>query len=252
MKTSTQLLLVIIAGILLVSYAIYSKFNQHQEIQAETVYPLANASISSSTMDSSSNTTTDTQTLGSDSALGVISGKVILINTNAENITFINLKDANTGETISYMTNLEKKSLHINRGDIIQTSKNLEKSSNGRYYLISSSVDYQVLQKNTAEAVIPDKKLSIESITTDLQGIDVTTSGKVLGLRTSSKGHNFFTLSDGTHQIKAVMFAAEASDLIARQKVLEQAFQNNENINIKGKVSVYQGELEIIISKLWN
>lgn len=178
-------------------------------------------------------------------------GKIIELNTNANKITFIKIRDKTTSNEISYMSTLNSKDLDLRLGDVVEFSKDLPISSNGNYFLIKSTVDFKVLEKNKADTIKVDKVIPVDEITEDLQGVEIITSAKISDLYTSGKGHSFFQIYNDKKTIKGVLFAAEAGQLKPRLDLIESASTSHENLNIKGKVAIYKGELEIIVSKVW-
>lgn len=180
------------------------------------------------------------------------SGKIIELNTNANKITFIKIKDNNSQKDILFMSKLDHKDLNLNLGDVVEFTKDLPVSTNGNYFMINSTVDFKVVQKNTANVIKVDDIIPLDSINEDLQGIEVTTSGKISDLYSSNKGHNFFKIYNNNKAIKGVLFAAESDELKGRQNLLKKVNATNTIVKVKGKVTIYKGELEIIVSKIWN
>ena len=151
-----------------------------------------------------------------------IEGRVISINTNAKNLTFIKIKNVPTKTEYILSTYLDPLKLNINIGDIISFSKNLEKSPNDAYYLVHATYDFKVIKKNNAEVKPKDDVTELSSISPDMQGQQVTTFGSVSDLYTSSKGHTFFTITNKDTQLKGVLFSAENADLKGRLDLLNK------------------------------
>lgn len=180
-----------------------------------------------------------------------IEGRIISINTNAKNLTFIKVKNIPNKTEYTLSTYLDKNQLKLNVGDIISFSNNLEKSQNGAYYLIHATHEFNVIEKNNAQVKNKETLTDLSSISTDMQGHEVTTIGSVSDIYTSSKGHTFFTIKNQNTTLKGVLFSAENDDLKGRLDLLNKYNNTNQNIHFKGQVDIYKGELEIIVSKVY-
>jgi len=72
----------------------------------------------------------------------------------------------------------------------------------------------------------------------DAEGRLVRTSGTIVSAFTSERGHTFLQVSDGTGQIKVVIFAGSG--------INTSWIRKGEMVLVEGRVSEYKGELEII------
>lgn len=97
-----------------------------------------------------------------------------------------------------------------------------------------------------------DNSIAIGNITADMKGQYVSTQGYVSHI-TGGKGHTFFTFSDPNSgaSLKGVLFRQENEKNTGRKDVIEEAAQNGSLIHVEGKVDVYQGELEVIVKKVY-
>lgn len=97
-----------------------------------------------------------------------------------------------------------------------------------------------------------DQNISIGSITADMKGSYIKTQGYVSNI-TGGKGHTFFTFSDPNSgaSLKGVLFRQENEKNTGRKDVIESAAQTGALIHVEGKVDVYQGELEVIVKKVY-
>lgn len=82
---------------------------------------------------------------------------------------------------------------------------------------------------------------SISSITPEDIGSRVYVKGEVSGLRTSTQGHMFFMLSDDGEGVKVVAFNDVAKEL--------GCVEEGRNIELRGVVDEYHGEIEVIPAK---
>ena len=180
-----------------------------------------------------------------------IEGRIISINTNAKNLTFIKVKNIPNKTEYTLSTYLDTSKLNLNTGDIISFSKNLEQSQNGAYYIIHATHEFNVIEKNNAKVKLKETMTDLSSISSDMQGHEVTTFGSVSDLYTSSKGHTFFTITNQNTKLKGVLFSAENDDLKGRLDLLNKYKNTNQKIYFKGQVDIYKEELEIIVSKLY-
>lgn len=94
--------------------------------------------------------------------------------------------------------------------------------------------------------------IPVSSITRDMQGQYVTTSGTITTI-SGGKGHTFITLKDINNDktIKCVLFRQENEENTGRKELLEQNAKTDNVVNIEGKVDIYENELEIIIKKVY-
>ncbi len=81
----------------------------------------------------------------------------------------------------------------------------------------------------------------ISAITPDDIGSWVVVRGKIVEMRPSVEGHVFFTLTDGRGRIRVAAFKEVAQDL--------RCLEEGRNIELKGLIEEYRGEIEIIPSR---
>jgi len=65
-------------------------------------------------------------------------------------------------------------------------------------------------------------------------------------------GHTFFTIEDDSKKaIKAVLFKADANELMARKRLISSAEKNGIILNFISTVDIYKGEMELIVDKVY-
>lgn len=232
-KSSINIPLIVVATLLLVSLGVatYYKYNSQSTTTVVSMFR---------------GETEESASLSKD-----IKGRVISINTNAKNQTFIKVKNISNKTQYTLSTYLDTSQLNFQIGDVISFSKDLEKSQNGAYYLINATHEFDVIEKNNAKVKLKETMTELSSISPDMQGHKVTTFGSVSDLYTSSKGHTFFTITHQDTKLKGVLFSAENDDLKGRLELLKKYNNTNEKIYFKGQVDIYKDELEIIVAKLY-
>jgi len=87
--------------------------------------------------------------------------------------------------------------------------------------------------------------VNIGEVTGSLIGGAVTVSGEVSDLYKHEDGHVFFSLADGTGEIKVVLWDETVKQLELNGVIVSQ-LKNGDRIKITGEVTTYKGELEII------
>lgn len=229
-----------------VSYTIYNKFTTvKKDDMAEVAYDNSSAHISKEEYSEEQSYESATQkTLD-------ITGKVVSVNTNAEKKTFIKVKSFIDQNNYTLLTSLDADLVDIKLGDIISFPSNLKKSNNNAYYFINKVTDYNIVEKNTVMD-IGVGTVAIADIEPSMEGRDIILSGVISDLSTSKKGHSFFTLTDAGYSINGVLFDSEANQLEDRLSLLNQYEDTLKKVNLEGKVGVYKGELQIIVSKIYN
>ena len=92
-----------------------------------------------------------------------------------------------------------------------------------------------------------ENMIEISQITPSMEGRTVVTRGHIIKL-SSGKGNVFFTYKDvnSSATIKGVLFKEDNYENTDRKALLENCRLNNSIVYVKGKVAIYQGELEII------
>lgn len=81
----------------------------------------------------------------------------------------------------------------------------------------------------------------LSDITEELLGKHVTVRGQVKSLRWSAEGHVFLTLGSEDARVKVVVFSSTAKKINALSELEVGSY-----IIVKGKVSEYKGEVEIV------
>lgn len=179
-----------------------------------------------------------------------VSGKIVNINTNAEQSTFIKVNDNSDKQDYVLVTQLDPKSLGLNLGDTIKFSKTLQTNDKKTFFIINNLTDYQIIKKNTNKISDEIKNVKISDINSGMQGTTVNTSGVVQDL-TIKNGNAFFKITDDNTSLKAVLFKAEAEQLQARVDLLNDSETSNQKLGFVGKVDIYKGETEIVVSKVY-
>lgn len=184
------------------------------------------------------------------SSTGDVLGKIVNINTNAKKSTFIKVNDNSDKQDYVLATQLDPKSLGLNLGDTIKFSKTLQTNDKNTFFIINNLTDYQIIKKNTNKISDETKSVKISDINSGMQGTTVNTSGVVQDLIIKN-GNAFFKITDDNTSLKAVLFKAEAEQLQARVELLINSEASNQKLNFMGKVDIYKGETEIIVSKVY-
>ena len=73
-------------------------------------------------------------------------------------------------------------------------------------------------------------------------GSNVNVTGNAKDVYKHRDGHVFFTLDDGTGQIKVVIW----KDVAKQLEISGSMIRKNKTINIEGRIEEYKGELELI------
>jgi len=96
-----------------------------------------------------------------------------------------------------------------------------------------------------ADKVIP-QELKIRSIDNSMLDADITVEGVVTQIHKSKRSETYFLeITDGTGKIKVVIFPDTVMEV--QKGSLSINSLNNHRIKITGKVSNYNGNLEIIL-----
>lgn len=194
----------------------------------------------------------ETQKTGQDLQLKDVTAKVVSVNTNANNISFIKVRDEQNKQYHTLYTIIPKDELSLGRDDIISFSNELQKSSDGNYYIIENTNQYTIVQKSTLPQQENIKHIDLSDIKPDMQGVNISTKGFVKSKYISkTKGHVFFTIYNTKGStIKGVMFKAEIDQNPDRLTLIEKYNETSKELIFEGQVAIYQGELEIIIKKV--
>lgn len=91
------------------------------------------------------------------------------------------------------------------------------------------------------------KKVKIEEITRAMIDEEVSIDCVVSEVKSSSTGSSYFlTINDGTGQMPLVIFESQLAQMQSNNFEIEEF--KNKKVNIVGKITEYNGELEIILS----
>lgn len=179
-----------------------------------------------------------------------ITGKVISVNTNAAKKTFIKVRGESDNSDYILLTSINPEDIDINMGDIVSFPNNLERSQNDAYYFLNDQSDYTVVEKNKEVSYEMDT-VDISDIEPSMEGREVKLSGMISDLNTSQKGHSFFKVSNGTDTIKGVLFNSENKQLGGRLELLNEYADTSKSLQLEGQISIYKGDLQIIVSKAY-
>ncbi|WLP94396.1 exodeoxyribonuclease VII large subunit [Psychrobacter sp. M13] len=180
-----------------------------------------------------------------------ITGKVVNVNTNAEQKTFIKVNSFADHLDYTLLTSLEPQLVNVNLGDVISFPDTLNKSHNNAYYFVNKTSDYKVVGKNT-ETYIGTETINVSDVQGSMQGRDVLLNAMISDLKTSKKGHSFFKVSDDKSSINGVLFNSETNQLEDRLLLLEDYNDTSKRVKLEGKIGIYKNELQIIVSKVYN
>jgi DNA/RNA endonuclease YhcR with UshA esterase domain len=93
---------------------------------------------------------------------------------------------------------------------------------------------------------INPQKVQIKDMNRGMLDKEVSIEGMVVGISQSQKGGTYFLeLMDGTGKIKVVIFESAATE-IQKTNIKINNF-NNRRISVVGKVTEYQGNMEVIL-----
>lgn len=91
------------------------------------------------------------------------------------------------------------------------------------------------------------KKVKIEEITRAMIDEEVSIDCVISEVKSSSTGSSYFlTINDGTGQMPLVIFESQLAQMQSNNLEIEEF--KNKKVNIVGKITEYNGELEIILS----
>lgn len=91
------------------------------------------------------------------------------------------------------------------------------------------------------------KKVKIEDINRGMIDEEVSIDCVVSNVKTSSSGSSYFlTINDGTGQMPLVIFESQLAQMQSNSLEIEEF--KNKKVNVVGKITEYNGELEIILS----
>ena len=91
------------------------------------------------------------------------------------------------------------------------------------------------------------KKVKIEDITRGMIDEEVSIDCVVSDVKSSSSGGSYFlTINDGTGQMPLVIFESQLAQMQSNSLEIEEF--KNKKVNVVGKITEYNGELEIILS----
>jgi DNA/RNA endonuclease YhcR with UshA esterase domain len=93
---------------------------------------------------------------------------------------------------------------------------------------------------------ITPQKVQIKDMNRGMLDKEVSIEGMVVGVSQSQKGGTYFLdLMDGTGKIKVVIFESAATE-IQKTNINIKNF-NNRRVGVVGKVTEYQGNMEVIL-----
>ena len=91
------------------------------------------------------------------------------------------------------------------------------------------------------------KKVKIEDITRGMIDEEVSIDCVVSDVKSSSSGGSYFlTINDRTGQMPLVIFESQLAQMQSNSLEIEEF--KNKKVNVVGKITEYNGELEIILS----
>lgn len=95
--------------------------------------------------------------------------------------------------------------------------------------------------------LITAREIKIQDINRGMLDEDVTLEGVVMNVKKSSHSETYFLdIMDGTGKITVLIFESSAQEL---QKANTKIYSlNNRRVKVTGKVSEYQGKLELILN----
>ena len=100
-----------------------------------------------------------------------------------------------------------------------------------------------------ASVNLDPKEIQISSITADMEGRKLLTTGYLVEKREHKDGHLFLTLSDNKTKIQVPLFS-DFMNSLNQIGITAEGFQLNERISVKGVVENYKGRLQIVPKSL--
>ncbi len=119
----------------------------------------------------------------------------------------------------------------------------MKESSLNRFCLLGAVIGILLLYVYSFFGL--QNEIMIGEIDSSMVGSAVNVSGKAVGVYFHKDGHVFFTLDDGTGEIKVVLWKDVAMQM---ELTGSKRIRNNRTLNIEGRVEKYKGELELIPS----
>ncbi|WP_090799717.1 OB-fold nucleic acid binding domain-containing protein [Paenibacillus sp. GP183] len=188
---------------------------------------------------------------------------------------------ANSGKTIEFQATVLTKYLHPD-GHMFLKVKRLDTNeevevpvfSNLNYNTESITINAQmkikgqiqeyknqmeVIPQNAADLTILKEGDENQVILKSLSEISDKDRGKMFQVRGSVKGvadkdgHLFFTMYlDNNKEMKAVLFRADGKEIVGRKTKIQSASKEGFPIHVLALVDIYNGNLELIINKVYN
>ena len=91
------------------------------------------------------------------------------------------------------------------------------------------------------------KKVKIEEINRAMIDEEVSIDCVVMDVKSSSSGSSYFlTINDGTGQITLIIFESQLAQMQSNSMEIEDF--KDKKVNVVGKITEYNGQLEIILS----
>jgi len=117
----------------------------------------------------------------------------------------------------------------------------VKESSLNRFCFIGAIIGIVLLYFYSFTLV--QSQIGIGEIDSGTVGSTVNVSGKTEDVYFHKDGHVFFTLDDGTGNIKVVLW----KDVVKQLELSgSDRIRNNKTLSIEGKIEKYKGELELI------
>jgi DNA/RNA endonuclease YhcR with UshA esterase domain len=182
--------------------------------------------------------------------ISTITGKIITKYSHPEGHLFLTIKVDITGQELEVPL---FNSLHPNPDNypinsLISTKGKITLYKKKLQVIPDSLSEITVLNKGDDTAI---NTVRIKDISESKRGEMVITKGYVKDV-VEKDAHLYFTLSDGEKDLKTVMFKADSQEIAGRKERVLSAEKAQFEIRVLGMVDVYNGELEIIIDKIFN
>ena len=100
-----------------------------------------------------------------------------------------------------------------------------------------------------ASVNLEPKEIQISSITADMEGRKIITTGYLSGKRDHKDGHLFLTLSDNKTKIQVPLFA-DYMERLKQAGITEDDFGVGDRISVRGVIENYKGTLQIVPKSL--
>ena len=177
-----------------------------------------------------------------------IYGKVLSVYNHPKGHIFLNVLNDNDEEITIPIFNSLGYNREFNSGDYIKITGQISEYNGKLQVVPNSKSDIEVVSSESSKNI---ELLSISEITEDMRGNIVQVSAIPIDI-VEKKGHMYFYLKDNESKIKAVLFRADGNEVLGRKNKLIEYSNLGKKVRVLGTIDIYNGQLEIIIDKVFN